>query len=267
MYRMIALDIDGTLVGKDGRVSAANRAAIAQAKAAGLRVVLCTGRSWQESEEVAAEIGCDPMMVCQGGAALADLEQRRNTRLWEIPQNAALALLALLEDQPLGFVYFSGSELLVNPGSLAIFQAYPSEGFHRSKRVVEHPLRYFQEGNLPLNKIFACGDPACFPPLLEGVRACPEVTLTSSAWNNFEILPAGIDKGTGLAALAAGLGIGMEEIIAIGDSPNDMAMLSAVGMPVAMGNAPGEVKALARYVTAANEADGVAQAIRHVLGL
>ena len=66
MYSLIALDIDGTLIGPDGRVSSANRRAVARAREAGVRVVLCTGRSWQESEDVADQAGCDRVLVCRG---------------------------------------------------------------------------------------------------------------------------------------------------------------------------------------------------------
>ena len=97
MYRLIALDIDGTLIGPDGRVSPANREAIARARAAGMKVVLCTGRSWQESEDVADQAGCDRVLVCQGGAALADLALRRNTRRWDMPRETGLALVERLE--------------------------------------------------------------------------------------------------------------------------------------------------------------------------
>lgn len=267
MYRLIALDIDGTLIDPEGRVSPANRAAIADARAAGTAVVLCTGRSWQESEELAEEAGCGRKLVCQGGAALADLDERRNTRIWEIPKEAARALTERLEREPLGLMLFAGERVLVNPPEEEIFSSYPCDGYHRVKEVVEHPADYLRTHDLPLSKIYAQGDPALFPPILEEVRAFREVDLTSSAPYNFEIVPAGVDKGTGLAALAAGMGISMEEVIAIGDSDNDRGMLAVAGMPVAMGNADPAIQAMARYVTDTNRADGVAKAIRHLLNL
>ena len=122
-----------------------------------------------------------------------------------------------------------------------------------------------RERGLPVNKIYAQGDPAIFPPLLERAARCREVTVTSSAPYNFEIVPAGVDKGTGLAALAEELGLTLAETIAIGDSDNDRGMLAAAGMPVAMGNATDAIKAMARYVTETNENGGVARAIRHFI--
>ena len=118
---------------------------------------------------------------------------------------------------------------------------------------------------LPLSKIYAQGAPETFPSLLKELGRCREVELTSSAPYNFEIVPAGVDKGTGLAALAGALGIGLEDCAAIGDSDNDRGMLAAVGMPIAMGNAAEEIHALARWVTASNREDGVAKAIGRLL--
>ena len=108
MYSLIALDIDGTLIGPDGRVSSANRRAVARAREAGVRVVLCTGRSWQESEDVADQAGCDRVLVCQGGAALADLDQRRNTRRWDIHRETGRALVERLEREELGLMQSTG---------------------------------------------------------------------------------------------------------------------------------------------------------------
>ena len=265
MYSLIALDIDGTLIGPDGRVSSANRRAVARAREAGVRVVLCTGRSWQESEDVADQAGCDRVLVCQGGAALADLDQRRNTRRWDIHRETGRALVERLEREELGLMLFAGEELLVNPRGEEIFRTYPSAGFHRCKRVEARPGAVLEREGLPLSKIYAQGAPETFPSLLKELGRCREVELTSSAPYNFEIVPAGVDKGTSLAALAGVLGLGLEDCAAIGDSDNDRGMLAAVGMPIAMGNAAEEIRALARRVTASNREDGVAKAIGRLL--
>lgn len=267
MYRLIALDIDGTLVKPDGHVSKANREAIARARAAGIKVVLSTGRSWQESEALAQEAGCDRLMVGQGGAALADLDQRRNTRMWQIDQAVALEILEWLEQEDLGLMVFAGDELLINPGGVKWFSGYACPAFYESVEIVERPVIHLQEQGLPLNKIHAQGDPATFPPLLERLGGYAELFVTSSARDNFEVMPVGVDKGTGLAALALEMGIGLDEVIAIGDSENDRGMLNVVGMPVAMGNASDEIKAIARHVTDTNLMDGVAKAIDHFLEL
>lgn len=91
---------------------------------------------------------------------------------------------------------------------------------------------------------------------------CPDVEISSSWWNNFEVNPAGVNKGTALTQLAAKLGIPMSQVMAIGDNDNDIPMLRAAGIGVAMGNGTPEAKAAADLVTLSNEDCGVAAAIR-----
>lgn len=86
--------------------------------------------------------------------------------------------------------------------------------------------------------------------------------MTASGERNLEILPEGVSKASGLAVLTEKLGIGPEEIVAVGDNYNDAEMLQYAGMGVAMGNAPDDVKRLARYVTDTNDQHGVAAVIR-----
>lgn len=88
----------------------------------------------------------------------------------------------------------------------------------------------------------------------------------SSAEDNIEVISPIADKGSALKRLCGQYGISMERCIAIGDSENDLEMLHAVGMPVAMGNANNAVKAVSQYITATNAEDGVAKAIYHLLG-
>ncbi|EJL46775.1 hypothetical protein BAG01nite_35310 [Brevibacillus agri] len=89
-----------------------------------------------------------------------------------------------------------------------------------------------------------------------------KIRVTASGERNLEILPEGVSKASGLAVLTEKLGIGPEEIVAVGDNYNDAEMLQYAGMGVAMGNAPDDVKRLARYVTDTNDQHGVAAVIR-----
>lgn len=93
-------------------------------------------------------------------------------------------------------------------------------------------------------------------------REFPEVSISSSWWNNFEVNPAGADKGAALTRLAGWLGIPMAQVMAIGDNSNDVPMLRAAGYAVAMGNATQEARAAATHVTLPCQEHGVAAAIR-----
>ena len=107
-------------------------------------------------------------------------------------------------------------------------------------------------------------------PLLDDLRAfvrdrCPDADVTSSWWDNIEIVPRSASKGSALQALAKSLNIPMDEVMVFGDSDNDLSMLKTAGVSVAMGNANERVRASARFETLTNDAQGVAAAIRAIV--
>lgn len=266
MYRLIALDVDGTLLDPAGQVTPATRRAIGEARENGVYVVLATGRSWQEAEHLAPLSGCDSRMVCQGGTAVADCAQKRNLQQWTLPRDQALDAMAVLERCGFGLLVFAGNGLWVDRTGDELFVNYDSPGFHRYKQVRPALAGFFAGNDLPVNKIYA---QAVHTDQFDAVRPRLEeldgLFLTSSGWNNLEIVPTGVDKGTGIRALARLLDVPMEQTAGIGDNDNDLGMFSAVAMPIAMGNAPKHVKDRAAWVTESNDRDGVALAIRRLL--
>lgn len=267
MCRLIALDVDGTLLNSRGEVSEETARAIHEARRRGVRVVLATGRSAPEAAWLTRETGCDGRAVCLGGAAIADAVTGRHLRRWDMAPDAAARVLEALRGQPLACMVFAGEANVLDPYSNRYFHTcYPFESYLSS--VVEAPDigAYLRAHDLPLTKIHARGDPDIFPALRAELGRVPGLILTSSGPDNFEVVAAGVDKGKALCLLGREWGVGPEDIAAVGDSDNDLAMLRAVGWPVAMGNASPEVKAAARLVTDSNDEDGVAHAIFHLLG-
>ncbi|NCB62357.1 MAG: Cof-type HAD-IIB family hydrolase [Clostridia bacterium] len=267
MIRLIALDVDGTLLTPQGTVSPETVKAVGEARARGVHVALCTGRSAPEAAWFSKLTGCGGRAVCLGGAAIADVETYAHLRQWDMPRETALAALDLVEPLPLALMVFSGEINLMNTASDRYFTAnYPYDCYHDHKTVVENVAAWVRETGKPITKIYGVGDSALFAEILPKLRAMPGVELTSSGKENFEVMPLGVDKGAALRVLAEEWGVAMEETAAVGDSDNDLAALAAVGYPVAMGNATAQVKARAKWVTASNAEDGVAKAIRHLLG-
>ena len=158
-----------------------------------------------------------------------------------------------------------GDKIYINPFSDRDFVVnYRVEGFHANKVVLDDIAGTIRARGLDVTKVYAIGERADLDKALETIRPLPGITITSSGSDNFEVMPAGVDKGTALIRLGEMLGVAPEEMVAIGDSDNDAAMLRAVGMPVAMGNADPALKQLARYVTQDCNHDGVAKAVYHL---
>lgn len=267
MIRMIALDVDGTLLTSRGELTGETVRAIRTAREKGVKVVLSTGRSTQEAVWLTGLAGCDSRAVCLGGAAVADMTDGRHIHRWDIPDGPAASVLDILRDKPLACMVFAGELNLLDPYSARFYrETYPFPAYLDTVVETEDIARWLMEHRQPLTKIHAEGAPELFPPLLEALGKLPGLTLTSSGRDNFEVLADGVDKGKALCLLGEEWGISPDEIAAIGDSDNDLAMLRAVGCPVAMGNAPDEVKAVCAMVTDSNDRDGVSRAIDRLIG-
>ncbi len=264
-YRLLALDLDGTLLNSQKQITPETRKALAWAAARGVHVVLSTGRIVGEAAEFAREICCDDRMVTAGGAAIATASDERILESWAMPCEIGAQAVAAVQDLPVRVMIYVGDKIFINPFSDRDFiQNYRVEGFHANKVVLDDIAGTIRARGLDVTKVYAIGAREDLDRALKTIRTLPGITITSSGSDNFEVMPAGVDKGTALARLGEMLGIAPGEMVAIGDSDNDAAMLRAVGMPVAMGNADPALKQLARYVTADCDHDGVAQAVYHL---
>lgn len=261
MIRLIALDLDGTLLDPAGQITDETKTAIAQAREAGIKVVLSTGRAVPEAADFAARAGCDPLSVCLGGAALSDNRTLEHLRRWDMPPAAAKKALGLCLDREIELMLFAGEQIVLDPFShRSLSKTYPYPVFHQAAVVTEDPIAYLEEHNLPLTKIHGDWNRPAYP--LAELSQLEGVELTSSNDHDFELVPKGVNKGRTLALLALILGVPLDQCAGVGDSENDLAMLQAVGFPIAMGNGCDSVKATACHIAPDNAHEGVAQAIR-----
>lgn len=264
MVKLISLDLDGTLLDPSGKITQESKDAIAQARKAGVKVVLNTGRSIQEGAAFAKEAGCDSLVSAMGGAALADAEKGVVLRRWDIPELAGEQALELCLNKNIELMIFAQEEILMDPFSKeSLSRTFPSPVFHEAGVVVDDPIAYLREHNLRLTKIHGDQNPGNYP--LEELAALPGVQLTAASDHDFELVSDRADKGKALALLAMMYGIGLQDCAAVGDSANDVAMLKVVGTPIAMGNAAGAVKEVAVRTAPSNGDEGVAWAIRSCL--
>ncbi len=261
MSRLIALDLDGTLLDPAGQITDETKAAIAQARQAGIKVVLSTGRSAQEAADFSTQAGCDNLSVCLGGAVLSDNSTGVHLRRWDIPENVSQTALELCLHRDIELMIFAGEQIVLDPFShRSLSKTFPYPVFHNAAVVTEDPIAYLKEHDLPLTKIHGDWNQPAYP--LAELSKLEGIELTSSNDHDFELVPKGVSKGRTLALLALLWGIPLDQCAAVGDSANDLAMLQAVGTPIAMGNACQAVKDAARYIAPDNAHEGVAQAIR-----
>lgn len=262
MYRLIALDLDGTVLTSQIDILPSTVEAVAYARSKGVKVVVCTGRIVGEAAVFSEEIGASSLLISAGGAAISDVRNVRNVREWAMPWDIGAQVVEAVQNRPVTVMIYVGDRLYLNPYSDEILSSSKrTEGFWDSKVVLEDVAAAIREHRFPVSKVFARGDIHVLAEALGEINRLPGIHITRSAENNFEVMPAGVNKGTALRQLAQVMGITMEQVMAIGDSDNDTDMLKIVGMPVVMGNGDDAVKHLARFVTDTNDNDGVAKAI------
>lgn len=262
MYRLIALDLDGTVLTSDISILPSTTEAVAYARSKGAKVIVCTGRIVGEAAVFSKEIGASSLLISAGGAAISDVRNSRNVKEWSMPWEIGAKVVEAVQNRPVTVMIYVGDRLYLNPYSDEILSnTKRTEGFWSSKVVLQDVAKVIREHRFPVSKVFARGDTAVLAEALAEINQLPGIHITRSAENNFEVMPEGVNKGLALQELAHVMGISMDEIMAIGDSDNDSDMLKIVGMPVVMGNGDDAVKKLGKYITDTNDNDGVAKAI------
>lgn len=281
--RLLALDIDGTVTGSDHRVSAAARDAVARVIGAGVRVMLATGRRYRDALPIARELGVDVPLVSASGA----LVKRPS-------DHATLAKAAFASGVVEGLVRFvaaRGHEPIVYTDSFAdgfdfhcrsLAQAAAEPGEFGSGGLAEYLGRNRDVAAIKPD-LHVAPPAGVFAAFTMGPReqmasleadladAFPGElslhTIKSPRYRDWmcEIAPVGVTKWSGIAAVAAGWGIEATEICAVGDDVNDVPMIRAAGLGVAMGNARPEVQAEADIVVATNDQGGLADVAELVL--
>ena len=269
--RLIALDLDGTLLTEDKRLSPRNRAALDKAAEAGIEIVPATGRLYRALPEDIRALPFLRRVIAMNGAAVLDLEREETLYAAEIPAEEAIGIMRFLDGQDVIYdCYYDGSAYMTE--SLKARAGEYTSGFPlkslRELRVPVPELKAFlRERGGGVQKIqFYARTLALRQTLL---RELPErfsqIVATSSLPDNVELNHFSANKGDALLFLAAHLGFEREQVMAFGDGLNDVPMLRAAGTGVAMGNASPEALAAADRVTADNEHDGVAEVIEALL--
>ena len=251
--RLVASDLDGTIVRSDGTVSDHTRELVARVEAAGSVFVMVTGRPPRWMPPVAHVTGHKGLAVCANGALLYDLHTEQVVRSHLIDSSAAAEVVAALRREVPGVAFAverSDSGFAHEPG----YNPRYDLGITATGRVED----LLAEGAVKL--LVRHEGMGSDELLAAGRRAVGDLAecTHSSADGLLEISAAGISKASGLAALAEDLGIDAADTVAFGDMPNDLPMLSWAGRSFAVGNAHPEVLEAADEVTGSNDDDGVA---------
>ena len=261
-YKMLVLDLDGTLTNNYKEITPRTKEALMQAQAKGVRVVLASGRPTYGITPIANEL----MLTNHGGFILAfnggkiiDYTSRETVFEQTIGKPEVEALYNAADKAGLAILTYQDYGIVTTQKD----NNYVEHEAFINKLPVTQCDNFVDDLQYPINKCLIVGDPT---PLHElelqlSKDLFGQVEVYRSAGFFLECVPPGVDKAKSLERLLAMVNIEKDDVIAVGDGFNDLSMIEYAGLGIAMDNAPGEVKSRANFVTSSNDEDGVAKVI------
>jgi len=283
MVRLLALDLDGTLLDSRGRVSARNRRAIDLARAAGVRVALVTGRRFRDARPLALELGIDVPVIAHNGALTKHARTLETVAAFPLPLAAAREVLRLGRTHgadPLVSDDHEGAGLLVydhlNEANRPVLEyiewARRIHGDEAEQAVVRVESLEQYLDHPPVHIAFSGTDEAMLrlsEVLRQELTHTVKLMVTLYPQKSFglvDVVHPDVSKGTGLAAVAREYKVARAEVMAIGDNHNDIEMLEFAGTRVIVANAEANLHDIEGvHITSANDEDGVAVAIEEFI--
>ena len=280
MIKIIALDLDGTLLDSEKRLSDVNRDALARAAEKGVLIVPTTGRFFGMMPPAVRDLPFVRYAITINGAQVYDRETDTALVRDEIPLDMALGIMEVLDRHDVIYDCYRQNWGWMTAALQDKAADYATNGHYlRMVREFRKPVPELKahlrataaEGDVQKIMLFAPRSQVSglASQVLGRVRdeiavRFPDIKVTSSTWNNIELNIKTAHKGNALKRFAEHLGLTLENCMAFGDGMNDFTMVEAAGVGVAMENAEPEVKRVAKIVTKSNDEDGVAAVLEQL---
>jgi Cof subfamily protein (haloacid dehalogenase superfamily) len=259
--RLVAVDLDGTLLNRGNRVSEGNAAAVRDAIAAGVHMVFATSRWFLLAKRTADALGVTDPIICHNGAQIRSPVDGEYVLRLRLPEDASREIASLADQHRYESMVTVGDDTYMITKRPGLDPARLPGGMRLCERLSDR-VDGGAEGFLFFGQDAVEGLRAALDGRYEGVlNVAYGYSQTFPGYLN--IVHAAADKGRALAIVCDRLGVPPAEAMAIGDAAPDLEMMRVAGVSVAMGNAPDDVKAEATAVGPSNLDDGVAWAIRH----
>ena len=285
MYKLVAIDLDGTLLNSYGQVSKKNKEILKEAQERGIEIVLASGRSTNSVKNIANEIGDCKYIICGNGSLIYDLQKEEIIYDKFIEKAKALQIIKICEQNSIYYnVYTENMVIAKTLSNNVLFYHQENANKPENKKtkinLVDNIYEYVEKLENENILKFTISDTSSiiFNSIIKKLRAIKKIDVLDVAHMSRKIIKSGteevsleyyyteitcedVDKWNAIEWLADKLNIQKEEIMAIGDNVNDKLMIENAGIGVAMGNSAPYIKEIADKVVASNNEDGVAEAL------
>ncbi|HHW09280.1 MAG TPA: HAD family phosphatase [Firmicutes bacterium] len=270
-YKLIATDIDGTLLDEKWQVTPRTKQVIEKVVASGRELVLCSGRPPRTIRRLWQELHLSTPVIAYNGSLIYDYQKEKPLFYLALDKQLVAHIIELIRrmDDTINLSIEAMDHWFIDRLNDSITEAYKSGFLYGALPSAGRLEGILPHLDLEISKLFFIAPPAvrrCFEDQLKASGLYEKVTVTSSGWNFVEVLPPGADKGRALRELCRLRGVSPEQTVFLGDEENDIPAFAVAGLSIAMGNASDRVKAAADLVTATYLEEGWAEAVeRHVL--
>lgn len=287
MYKLMAIDLDGTLLNSFGEVSEETKKALKKAKEQGTEVVLASGRPISSTESLAVELGVDNYLISGNGAAVYDIQNQKIIYDRFLSKEQVLNIAKMCEENSFFYNVYTEDEVIASSLNYNVL-FYHKENVKKieEKRthinVVQNIAEYIeQSGKEKFLKITVCDESQfIFNSIMKRLKSIPGIDVLEVAYMSrkkikdgtddvdiqyyyTEITNENVNKWSAIEFLLNKLNVEKEEVIAIGDNINDKEMIEEAGLGVVMGNSNPKMKEIADKIVADNNSEGVLEAIKN----
>lgn len=290
MYKLIAIDIDGTLMNSYGEVSDKNISTIKKAIEKGTEVVLTSGRITSSIQTIANEIGANNFLIAGNGALIYDMQKEEIIYNQYIDKSKILEIIRICEENSIYYnIYTTETVLASSLNYNVLFYNNENRKYSPEKRtninITENIYQYVEQyEKKDFLKVTICdNDKIIFSSIMNKLKKIKNIAILEVANMSSKVIKSGtkqtvidyfyteitnknVNKWTAIEYLMSKLNIKKEEVMAIGDNVNDKEMIENAGLGIAMGNSCIQIRNVASEIVSDNNSDGVAEAIkRHIL--
>jgi len=288
MYKLAAIDLDGTMLNQYGIVTEKTKEAIKKVQEKGIEVIIASGRPIASIKAIAKEIKCDKYFIAGNGAIIYDMEKEEIIYENTLKKQKVLEILKICEENSIYYNIYTEKEILAKSLQCNVLY-YHKENANKPEqdkthiKLIENLYEYIENANEKIIKITVCeNNETIFNSIMRKLKEIEEIEVLDISHMSRKVIKQGtqeipieyyyteissknVDKWSAIEFLQQKIKLKKEEIIAIGDNINDKKMIENAGLGIAMGQSHPTVKMVANQITTSNLEDGVARALDSLL--